>query len=391
MTRLPPDTQTTLMLLNRLGGSEVKPLTMAEYNRLAKALQERGLRPADLLNGVPTGLSSEAPRLAALVSRGTALALSLERWSQAGLNVVGRGEAAYPRRLKGKLRGATAPLIFYCGDLDLLSRQAICVVGSREPTEAGLSFAKSIGEACASQDYAVVSGDARGVDREAMSAALDAGGYSVGVLAEALMTGVLARRNRVPILSGRLLLLSPFDPEARFTVAQAMDRNKYLYALADAAVIVDSDLKGGTWSGAQENLKFGWAPSLVRVGQQARAGNAKLAELGLLPVEQDEALVVGDLVARASAHAVARSAPELPLAPARQTPSSEANTDALELYEMFLARLRRLLAGGPQSEEAVTAHFQLEPNQAERWLSAAEQKHGLERVAGELRWPGRAA
>ena len=49
-------------------------------------------------------------------------------------------------------------------------------------------------------------------------------------------------------LDGQLVLASPYDPSAGFNVGNAMQRNKFIYALADAALVVNSDLnRGGTW------------------------------------------------------------------------------------------------------------------------------------------------
>jgi hypothetical protein len=61
-----------------------------------------------------------------------------------------------------------------------------------------------------------------------------------------------------------LVLVSPFNPEAGFDVGNAMARNKYIYCLSDAAIVVaTSKGSGGTWSGATENLKRNWAPLWV--------------------------------------------------------------------------------------------------------------------------------
>ena len=52
-------------------------------------------------------------------------------------------------------------------------------------------------------------------------------------------------------MDGRLVFISPYDPAAGFSVRHAMQRNKIIYALADAALVVASDFeKGGTWAGA---------------------------------------------------------------------------------------------------------------------------------------------
>jgi predicted Rossmann fold nucleotide-binding protein DprA/Smf involved in DNA uptake len=53
-----------------------------------------------------------------------------------------------------------------------------------------------------------------------------------------------------------------------------MERNKLIYALADWAIVVASAAgQGGTWTGALENLKAGWAPLFVRNGSDVPDGN----------------------------------------------------------------------------------------------------------------------
>ena len=107
----------------------------------------------------------------------------------------------------------------------------------------------------------VVSGGARGTDRLAMGAALDAGGVAFGVLADSLERTVRQPDLRQLLLDGQLVLLTPYAPTAGFSVGAAMGRNKVIYGLADFAVVVSSDYQtGGTWAGAVEALKGGWCP-----------------------------------------------------------------------------------------------------------------------------------
>ncbi|MEI9864693.1 MAG: DNA-processing protein DprA [Limisphaerales bacterium] len=93
-----------------------------------------------------------------------------------------------------------------------------------------------------------MSGGAKGIDRAAMHGALLADGDVAGVMADSLERAALARDNREPLMEGRLVLISPYDPAAGFNVGHAMQRNKVIYALADAGLVVTSDFeKGGTW------------------------------------------------------------------------------------------------------------------------------------------------
>jgi predicted Rossmann fold nucleotide-binding protein DprA/Smf involved in DNA uptake len=100
---------------------------------------------------------------------------------------------------------------------------------------------------------------------------------------------------------GQLVLLSPYDPQAGFNIGNAMQRNKLIYALADAALVVQADYgKGGTWAGAIEQLeKLRLVPIYtLRRGQQDAAIES-LSKKGALtwpnpstPEEFNEALTL---------------------------------------------------------------------------------------------------
>ena len=89
---------------------------------------------------------------------------------------------------------------------------------------------------------------------------------AIWVLGNNLERAALNRVNREPLMDGRLVLVSSFDPAVRFRGWQAMERNKPIYALADAALVVNSDLgHGGTWAGATGQLaKLRYVPVYVR-------------------------------------------------------------------------------------------------------------------------------
>jgi len=118
-----------------------------------------------------------------------------------------------------------------------------------------------------------------------MRGALEAGGKVVGVLADSLERAALHREHRNFLMDGQLVLVSPYDPVAGFNVGHAMQRNKLIYALADAALVVNSDYeKGGTWAGAIEQLeKLRFVPVYVRLHGQTGKGLEALRRKGALP------------------------------------------------------------------------------------------------------------
>jgi predicted Rossmann fold nucleotide-binding protein DprA/Smf involved in DNA uptake len=287
---LDPDAETTLLLCGRFGKSEetgVAPLELREYSAVDAWLKENGQSQADLLEvseraAEDSTFPIDPERIRRLLSRGSALALSVESWESKGIWVISRAQEEYPARLKDLGRHAPA-LLFGCGDAQALSNegQSLAVVGSRHANEAALEISRESGRRCAENGITVVSGAARGVDSQAMGAALERGGRAIGVLADRLSRAAVEPQHREALLEGNLVLLSPYDPDAGFNVGNAMGRNKCVYAFADVALVVSASAEsGGTRAGALEALKRGKPPVFVWADEEAPDGNHRLLKEG---------------------------------------------------------------------------------------------------------------
>ncbi len=282
------DTKAVLLLCGFFGSDRVeKPLSPPEYSRVVKWLVEMNRRPGDLIHDIsvaqvagPTQIAED--RLEQLIQRGVKLAFALEEWERNGIWVISRGDAEYPEKLKKHLKGLAPPILFGVGDKSLCEEISLGMVGSRNVDQDGEAFARSIARICAENGHAVVSGGARGVDQISMNSAISAGGKAIGVLAENLLRKSLERETRQAIAQGQLLLLSPYHPNAKFTVGTAMARNKVIYGIADHTLVVSAELqKGGTWAGAEEELKRpNHRPVFVRVDGNEPDGNKRLLEMG---------------------------------------------------------------------------------------------------------------
>jgi predicted Rossmann fold nucleotide-binding protein DprA/Smf involved in DNA uptake len=291
------DTQAALLLCARLGRrtDSVRPLNTRQYSALAKWLIEHSLRPGDLLDDrgraqlndfISTDVSQEM--LEQLLDGGAALGLLTERWASSGIWVIGRGDSAYPSRFKSYLQQNAPPLLYGVGFREILQQGGVAIVGSRHPSEEDLEFARRVGKACAKDRIPVISGAAKGIDIESMMAAVESGGASIGVLAEGLGRTAIASQFHDGITDGRLVLVSPYEPESRWFPYTAMDRNKLVYGLADAAVVVSSaDGEGGTWAGAIEALKRSKIPVYVKASGSVPLGNSHLLQKGALPLRED--------------------------------------------------------------------------------------------------------
>lgn len=268
-----------------------KTLTLKEYNILARSLHAQGYQPQDLLGPEADVILSELPsafdpdRLSELLNRGFLLGQALNEWKRRAIWIVSRADSTYPKRLKKKLRDQAPPILYGCGDRALLDKGGLAVVGSRKITEALKDYTEQVGALAATAKMPIVSGAARGIDSSAMAGALETGGEVIGVMADSLGRAALAKGNRQALQDGKLVLVSAYDPSAGFNVGNAMQRNKAIYALADAGLVITSDFnKGGTWAGAIEQLeRMHLAPVFVCNGTDSGQGSAALMDRGGIP------------------------------------------------------------------------------------------------------------
>lgn len=278
-----------LLLTQRLAETPVAPLKASEYWAVLDAVDD----PARLLGAgtsdVATVLGVDAAfseRVVALLDAATALAFRLEELEQTGLRVAASVDPDYPRVLVERLGSNAPPLLYLAGDSTLLSTDLLGVVGSRDVGAQGGEVAKVAASAAAAHGFGVVSGGAKGVDRLAMTATLGAGGRVVAVLADSLSRVLRDAEVRRAIGEGTLCVCTPYKPTAGFTVANAMGRNKIVYGLSRATLVVAAEPEsGGTWAGAVEALRQGIAPVLAWTGPGAGPGNPALVDLGAVALD----------------------------------------------------------------------------------------------------------
>ena len=285
------DTKVIILLCGFFGNDKsIKPLPQSKYNLLARWLHSNKMRPEDLLEKenvlqASIGTNIELEYLKTLLNRGVQLGFAVEEWQRHGVWIISRSDKNYPSYYKKHLKEQSPPLLYGIGDISLLNNGGICIVGSRKVDDKGILFTEESAKICALNNIPVISGAAKGVDQISMITALNNGGISVGVLAENLLKTSLDSNYRNAISDKRLVLISHRHPNAHFTVAAAMARNKLIYGLSDFGLVVSSEFKkGGTWAGAEEELKRDNSiPVFVRTGESIPLGNNKLLELGAIP------------------------------------------------------------------------------------------------------------
>ena len=208
----------------------------------------------------------------------------LERAAALGAAVLIPGEPAFPARLAEIPDPPT--LLFAQGDLSLLDRPAVGVVGSRQHTAYGAEACRRVVGDAVGMGLVVVSGMARGLDAVAHAHALDLGGGTVGVLGNGL--GVVypaANRELYARVEAHGLLLTEFAPGERPQVHTFPRRNRLISGLSAATVVVEAGLGSGAIITADCALEQGRDVLAVPgpITSEASAGTNRLIRDGAAP------------------------------------------------------------------------------------------------------------
>lgn len=246
-----------LLLASQLGDPDRKPLTTAQLRELSKLAgtmerpaEDRDLTELDLLRlGCSRALAQRIPEL---LDQSALLEHYLRRGRRAGCFPLTRLSDAYPPAVLNRLGFEAPGCIWAKGDLSLLEKPAVALVGSRDLAPENEAFACEVGRQAARQGYVLVSGNARGADRAAQESCLAAGGQVISVVADEL------ERHRE---KAGILYLSEEDFDKPFSAQRALSRNRIIHCMGLRTFVAQcADRQGGTWDGACRNLRFGWSP-----------------------------------------------------------------------------------------------------------------------------------
>ena len=357
----------------------VSPLSPTEWARLIDWLHSGGIKQDELLSAGASIIAEmhdtkiTLDRLERLLDRGPALGFALEKWQSAGIFVLESASEHYPSQLLERLGPLAPPVLFGIGSRQLLQSPSVAIVGSRNADENDLEAASRIAGDVVRQGFAVVSGAARGIDQAAMNGALARDGSVVGIPSFGLLSDATNRHYRQGFLDMELVHVSPFNPEARFDVGNAMARNKLIYSMSTAAVVVVTEAnRGGTWAGATECLKRGWVPVWVHGNGEPVPGNEALVGLGAkwLPQEFD-------------LHDLAAKEPE----PSRLNEERASYFEVgVESYTQFLEKLQSLLADGPRTKDEIGSSLTVANGLLKSWLVQATDEGYIKRQARPERY-----
>lgn len=197
----------------------------------------------------------------------TNYAFIAENLQNSGIEVIPIVSSEYSKTLKENLK-KSAPMILYVkGNKQIMQKESIAIVGSRDASEVALNFTNNIAKQAGEEWKVVVSGFAKGVDKQALDSSIACKGQSIIVLPQGIMTFESGFRTYYKqIIDGDVLVLSTFHPKAGWGKELAMARNPIIYGLAKEIYVAESkpsknrqgkETKGGTYAGVIDGLNKG--------------------------------------------------------------------------------------------------------------------------------------
>jgi len=272
---LNPREQGFLLLTSHLGNPDRKPLTVPQLRTLTQRIrnfhfsgEDRSLRQDDI---VALGYGRDmAARIVGLLSETQLLEYYCSQGAKHGCVPITRVTDAYPLVLRQKLGLDSPGCLWAKGETGLLNTPMVSLVGSRELNPENREFAAEVGRQAARAGLTLVSGNARGADRMAQNACLEAGGRVISVVADELCSHTATEN---------VLYLSEDGFDDPFSAQRALSRNRCIHALGSLVFVAQAEQgRGGTWDGTVRNLRYGW--STVACFRDGSETSRELEQLG---------------------------------------------------------------------------------------------------------------
>lgn len=250
--------------------------------------------------------SSRESQLSHLVSASTAKQYyekAMHRLHTAGIDEFGiriEGTVEYPVQLQD----ADYPLslFYYQGLWDLVCTPGVAVVGTRKPTQEGISRAKRLVKALVNENYTIYSGLAAGIDTAAHTAAIECGGRTVAVTGTPLWMNYPKENASLQkeIIKNHLLIsqvpvVSYEEKGINFTRLFFPERNITMAALSQATIIVEASETSGTLKQARAAIKQGRKVFILNNNFEnpQLTWPKKLEEMGAIRVHEIEDVLQG--------------------------------------------------------------------------------------------------
>jgi len=202
-----------------------------------------------------TGLSAQA--IAGLLKPDWESVEAAQIWADTpGRHIVTFADDAYPSLLR---HISDPPLVLYCeGDLNVLQRQALAIVGSRSPTPNGVETAHAFAAQLARLGFVIVSGMALGIDAAAHRGCLMVEGATIAVVGTGLDRIYPARHAELASqIQSHGLLISEFPLGTPPLGRHFPLRNRIISGLVRGVLVVEAGIQSGSLITAHQAMNQG--------------------------------------------------------------------------------------------------------------------------------------
>jgi predicted Rossmann fold nucleotide-binding protein DprA/Smf involved in DNA uptake len=220
-----------------------------------------------------------------------------EKLQNSGIEVIPVISPEYSNILKENLKKSAPTVLYTKGNKKIMSEQSVAIVGSRDASDIALKFTDNITRIVSKECKVVVSGFAKGVDKQALDSSIACKGQSIIVLPQGIMTFESGFKTYYrQIIDGDVLVLSTFHPQAGWGKELAMARNTIIYGLARDIYVAESkpsrnrqgkETKGGTWAGVIDGLKKGRTIYVRNPDVSEKNDNLLLIQKGAVAVDSN--------------------------------------------------------------------------------------------------------
>ncbi|MFL0803382.1 MAG: DNA-processing protein DprA [Agarilytica sp.] len=171
---------------------------------------------------------------------------ALEWCRENNIHVLSHIDPAYPSMLSEIAQAP--PYLFVKGDLSVLARDQVAIVGSRSASKTGLANAHHMAAELVGRDFVVTSGLALGIDGHAHSGALSGGGQTVAVVGTGIDTVYPKRHGQLAqdILENGGAIVSEFPLGAVASPQNFPRRNRIISGLSLGTLVIEAAVKSGS-------------------------------------------------------------------------------------------------------------------------------------------------
>ena len=202
------------------------------------------------------------------------------------MEVIKKCDKRYPKRLLDTIKPPKR--LYVEGNIELLNKVSLAIVGSRKCTEYGVKYTKEFAKEISKKDITIISGFASGIDSVAHEIASKYEGNTIAVMG-AGFNNIYPEENKEllkQILKNGGLIISEYPPETEVDMKNFPKRNRIISGLAKGVLVIEAAHRSGSTITARYALKQDKTVFCLprNIGESKGAGTNDLIKQGAILV-----------------------------------------------------------------------------------------------------------